>query len=721
MAQPTTTFAKVAEKLKDLPVNAVAADVVQTVKEGKVTILTAETGSGKTLLANAELADHTDDQVVVLVPRRFLAMNAAEAIAELGELELGKEVGFAIGSQGKDESKFSPDTKLLFATYGYAISSGLIDTAKTVVADEVHEAGADTSLARAILHRRLQSDPDLRVVEMSATLDAEKQASYWRDITDVAMHHAEGRAFDCEQRYVHPSESDGLHNYIVNLLINEDRNGIAVFRPGVGEVESTAEKVRTQLDQMGRSDIEVAYIYGDMSAEERAEALAPPKNGTKKVLVGTNVIESGMNIPWLDTGVSDGKGRIPYYRDNGAEALLLEDLPQWRLVQQEGRVKRFTEGLYVLIAEFDRDDRVLQQPPEVERISLNGLCLAAASYGIDPTELKFDGKVRMDRLAEAHEDLKRLGLITDGWNLTDKGEFVRRLPLGPEAGSLVYEAPAETRDYAIQLAAVLDMGGLRADYKEGHGRDDTSDVFDGLKAFRDLGWEATEEECEASNVSWRKYKLTCDLVEDIHQRLGVGEAEQRKATFAERQKLMLHAGVNRLFKVGDPYLDLIRGTREHEEGRATNTSHNEYPFAVAYPREIQTRNGPITIVQNITKIPRDVFIEFVLENEQALENLHVRNGANNQLSIQGNYFGQTPVTISVGDSPSEHLQALLERAQRNQTPQKSNAKGVKAEEGKDDLCWPPKGVKPIERKPSGLRNTSVEELTSGRDQGLEVA
>src|SRR5438046_186648 len=108
-------FTQAVEALKGLPVASIVPDILKSVADNKVTIVTAETGSGKTLLANAALADASDHPVWVLVPRRFLAINAAEAIAKLSGTTVGKEVGYAIGEKGSDRSKYSPGTKLIFA------------------------------------------------------------------------------------------------------------------------------------------------------------------------------------------------------------------------------------------------------------------------------------------------------------------------------------------------------------------------------------------------------------------------------------------------------------------------------------------------------------------------------------------------------------------------------------------------------------------------------
>ena len=110
------------DKLKDLPVNEISDAVMDSV-DNNVTIISSPTGSGKTLTIPAKLADKIPDneRVVVLVPRKFLAINAAETVSELSGGTLGEEVGYAVGTQGGDEPLFSKNSKIIFATYGYAI------------------------------------------------------------------------------------------------------------------------------------------------------------------------------------------------------------------------------------------------------------------------------------------------------------------------------------------------------------------------------------------------------------------------------------------------------------------------------------------------------------------------------------------------------------------------------------------------------------------------
>lgn len=687
MASKHNTFAKVAEVLKDLPVAKQVEEVVDSVQEGNVTILTAETGSGKTLLGNAMLADASDEQVVVLVPRRFLAINAAETVASIAGLEVGKEVGFAVGRQAGDESKFEDNTKLLFVTYGYALSSGLINTAKTIVADEVHEAGVDTSIARAILHKRLETETDLKVMEMSATVNAQEQAGYYEDVAKTAIFHAEGKAYPCETTQVVPQEEKTLEALAIDLIQGKhpletaekkSREGIAIFRPGVKEIEKTVEELQKVVHERGLKNVEIASIYGDMDMEDRAKAVAAPAEGNVKILIGTNVIESGVNIPWLDTGISDGKTKVPYHRPTGASALVLEDLPKWRIVQQEGRVKRFQEGVFILHSEKGMEDRKEQQTPEITRISPMGLLMHTANLNLDPEELKFDARINKDALAKAKHDLFRLELLNEDLTLTEKGKFAVNLPVGAEAGAMLHAAlkKPDILPDAIELAAVMEVGSLRADFKENHGMSNKSDVLDGLRAYQHLAYNRpenqTEDElksaCENMRVSYKAFKEVKGLADDMDRRLAkhIDPETARDATDKDLQGLILHGSVNRIFQTigGDGYQNLLRqDDREAQvfkpdEQTVANGTRDR--FITADLREIPSKIGkPRTIVQNITSIPNDVMLEFLSERPDLLEGAKVTKD-HRQTYLSGNYFGRAQVEFPIDHKPSKALLGALE-------------------------------------------------------------
>ncbi len=510
-----THFHPLHDKLKNLPVATLVASVVRDVATSAVTVVAASTGSGKSMMLPTALADAYPHQIVVCVPRRFLALDAAYNVAELSETEIGGAVGYALGQMDGESSRRSPDTRVLYCTYGYAIRSGLIMRAETIVLDEVHEADEYISLTRALLHKRKQKNPELRILEMSATVDAQAQAGYWRDIAPTAIHTVEAPRPACDVLHESPmlaNHKDRSAEDIIIELLSQNRKGIALFRPGVREVENSVTTLKKLLSDKNIRDVEVVAIHGGTPSDERRIARRAPRLG-RKIIVGTNVIESGVNLRWLDAGVSDGYRKIPYHRDDtGADALVKEDQPQAGLLQQIGRINRdpaatgFERGLFILHAKKPFDMRVTQNTPAIQREGLNIIAFLAASLGADPTTLKWDiaskpGQAALPaRLAQSKQELMRLQLIEGDWSLTKDGLFIKHLPVSPEMGALITAAkhqddqrlrakqpPRVMRDITL-IAALLESHGLRHDTRKGHGADQhhTSDLLDGMNAFRAL-------------------------------------------------------------------------------------------------------------------------------------------------------------------------------------------------------------------------------------------
>jgi HrpA-like RNA helicase len=526
-------FQLLRDKLAALPVHSVIDAVVRDVLAGKVTVVAASTGSGKSMMLPSALADISDHRVVVLAPRRFLAIDAAFNVAELAGIKIGEKVGYALGQMDGESSLRSHATRLLYCTYGYAISSGLIKKAETIVLDEVHEADEQISLARAILRERKIIMPDLRILEMSATVDVRSQARYWHDIATTAIHAVEGRALECEvlhESIVLAGNKDRTAEEIAISLLEQTRKGIVMFRPGVREVESTVGLLKQMLMDKGVRDVDVIGIHGGTPSDERRTARSAPAVGRRKIIVGTNVIESGVNLRWLDAGISDGYRKIPYHRDDtGADALVLEDQPQAGLLQQIGRINRdpavtgFERGLFVLHAKKPFDLRRLQNGPAIQREGLNGIAFQAASLGYDPTKLTWDITSRAhvaelpSRLEQAKRELMLLQLVNEDWSLTKAGEFVRHLPVSPETGAMLCEAkmldeqrmrepskPSRVMRDIVIIAAISESHGLRQDTKTGHNGDQhrTSDLLDGMNAFRAIRKEPIAQTLLAATESY---------------------------------------------------------------------------------------------------------------------------------------------------------------------------------------------------------------------------
>lgn len=603
-------FTALFEKLADRPVATIAKTVVASVLGGTVTIVVSATGSGKTLLLPPSLAMETDEPILVLVPRRILAMGAAETVAELSGLTLGQEVGYGVGAKAGEISRWKPDTRVVYATFGYAMASGLIFRAKNVALDELHEMSRDMSICRALLRKRLLAGEAVNILEMSASINAERQAAYWRPIAPVKIIEIDGRTFPCERWY----EPTLPIKDAVKRLLDTGRKGIIVFRPGQGEVGETAEAIRALVG----SGVEVAELYGKLDPYERKLAVAGPADGNAKVLVSTNVVESGANITWLDAGVSCGTAKELSVRpETGAVFLGLIDLPRGRLKQQEGRVNRFRDGIFILCAEKSYEDREAESTPEILRLPMTELVMYCASYDFHARDLTLDYPPEKARIAEAELKLQRLGLLDTDCRLTAAGQWVSNMPVGPETGAMLWHAKQlGVLGGVVPLAAVIEADGIRKDIRLPHYLCSSSDWLDAHLAF--ISVYNTKDEAarlramEKWNVASKPFEAANDLLQGLQLWFKDEVFTTRTATEQQLRQCLLAGFIMNLFS-GKGTLKPVVGAGHGPYKIARDSFVKpEAGFALGHLRTIQPREKdkrPFTVLEKVT----DVSLQDILD------------------------------------------------------------------------------------------------------------
>ncbi|HUH03845.1 MAG TPA: DEAD/DEAH box helicase, partial [Kofleriaceae bacterium] len=202
----------------DLPISALLPQLVESLRAHRNLVLVAPPGAGKTTrvppaVLEAGLAG--DREIVVLEPRRLAARLAAGRVA----FERGEQPGRSIGYQVRFERAVGRDTRIRFVTEG-VLSRQLVDDPTmarvgVVIADEIHERhlAGDVALARA---RALQAGPrpDLRIIAMSATIEAEPLAAY----LGAPVLISEGRAHPVAIEYLPPTEGWPLEKQVSAAL-----------------------------------------------------------------------------------------------------------------------------------------------------------------------------------------------------------------------------------------------------------------------------------------------------------------------------------------------------------------------------------------------------------------------------------------------------------------------------------------------------------------------
>ena len=160
-----------------------AEEIIKIIRENRVIIAEAGTGTGKTVII-PKLALHSVDykeQVIVTVPKRALAESSSDYAAKTLGITTktdtqpdGDIVGFW-HSKGKEKSGYAKDTaKLIFATDGSIVprlnNDPAFENVGIVCVDEVHERNANIDIMLMQLRIALRLNPKLKVILMSATL-----------------------------------------------------------------------------------------------------------------------------------------------------------------------------------------------------------------------------------------------------------------------------------------------------------------------------------------------------------------------------------------------------------------------------------------------------------------------------------------------------------------------------------------------------------------------
>ena len=391
-------------------------------------------------------------QVLVLEPRRLAARLAARRIAQ----ELGERVGETAGYQVRFEDVSGPGTRVRFLTEGILtrrlISDARLEGVDAVVLDEFHERHLESDLALALL-RRLQSAsrPDLRLIVMSATLDAAPVSRFLNDCTVVR---SEGRLFPLSVTH-EPYSAAPLEAQVatsVRRLLAEKHSGdILVFLPGAAEIRRAARECQLLAS---RHDLLVLPLYGDLPAAEQDRAVSPAAQ--QKLILSTNVAESSITVEGVTAVIDSGLARVasdsPW---TGLPTLTVSRISKASATQRAGRAARTAPGCAIRLYTVDdfvrRADHDL---PEITRRELSELCLTLRAMGIgDPNSIAWLDAPPAAAAERAEDLLERLGA---------SGECARRMaryPLHPRLARLVMEAAERgAADDGCAAAALLSAG-----------------------------------------------------------------------------------------------------------------------------------------------------------------------------------------------------------------------------------------------------------------------
>lgn len=315
------------KKRMQLPVYEFKNDLQQKILSNQVIIVEGETGSGKTTqipqFLLPLLAIPGQKAIACTQPRRVAAMSIAKRVAEEMDVDMGAEVGYTI----RFEDCTTDSTILKFMTDGMllreAMNDPLMHRYSCIVIDEAHERTLSTDVLMGLLKEIMVKRPDLKIVVMSATLDALKFQSYFNDAPLLKV---PGRTHPVEIFYTPEPEKDYVESSVrtvVQIHQLEDPGDILLFLTGEEEIEDVSRRIRMEVDNLGDKvgPVVVYPLYASLPPRQQQdifkEAPGPRTPGGlpgRKVIVSTNIAETSLTIDGIvyvvDPGFSKQKVSI---------------------------------------------------------------------------------------------------------------------------------------------------------------------------------------------------------------------------------------------------------------------------------------------------------------------------------------------------------------------------------------------------------------------------
>lgn len=500
---------------QSLPAWDLRDDIIETVNEHQVTIISGETGSGKSTQSVQFILDDMIQRrmgatvnIICTQPRRISALGLADRVSDERCSPVGDEVGYAI----RGESAQKPGiTKITFVTTGVLLrrlqTSGgspedvvaaLADVSHVVV-DEVHERSLDTDFLLILLRTVLKRRKDFKVILMSATLDASIFDDYFNQTSTVGRIEIQGRTFPVDDYYLDDVirmtgfESGPRHNKAKDSEVEDDskdseepsiartiqgigmginyeliastvrsidaqlgsaKGGILIFLPGTMEINRTLESLRAI------PNIYPLPLHASLTSTEQRHVFPPAPNGKRKVVAATNIAETSITIEDIVAVIDIGKVKETSF-DPQNNMVKLEEVWASRAAckQRRGRAGRVRAGkcykLYTRTAELKMAER---PEPEIRRVPLEQLCLSVRAMGIRDVPVFLASALTPPEntaVEGALDLLVRMGALNEH-DLTALGRHLSMIPADLRCAKLlVYGATFGCLEACLTIASIL--------------------------------------------------------------------------------------------------------------------------------------------------------------------------------------------------------------------------------------------------------------------------
>lgn len=424
-----------------LPVYQHKEEIMKYFKDNQVTVVIGETGSGKSTQIPQFLMKSANRQIAVTQPRRVAAASLAARVSQEYGCRLGEEVGYQVRFSNVTSGK---KTKLKYLTDGMLLRELILDRKLTkysiIIIDEAHERTILTDLILGFLRELIHNKerPDLKVIVMSATLNAELFSKFF-DSAPILL--IEGKMYPVSKFYLKDKSDDIVDTTIraiVQVNMTEPEGDVLCFLPGQEEIDNCVSTLQSIAPHLPKEAplIEPLPLYAALSAAQQLKVFTKLKGRRRKVILATNIAETSVTVSGVKYVIDSGLRKVKVWKHSlGLSTLLTAPISQASAIQRAGRAGRESAGKVFRLYSEDLYLTKLpsQQESEILRNDVIFPILTLKKLGVDDllhwSWLEHPGR---SAILSALHTLHQLTALDDMGKITPLGHKISVLPLPPQ-------------------------------------------------------------------------------------------------------------------------------------------------------------------------------------------------------------------------------------------------------------------------------------------------
>ncbi|KAI8596835.1 P-loop containing nucleoside triphosphate hydrolase protein [Dissophora ornata] len=260
-----------------------------------------------------------------------------------------------------------------------------------------------------------------------------------------------------------PGDRRTPHNQdSANYITIPEEGAILVFLPGMPEIRKVFDTLKANRRFADESQFSLWPLHSSVSSEGQSQVFDVPPPGVRKIVLATNIAETGITIPDVTIVIDTGKSKqIKFDEKKRVTTLQERFIAKANARQRRGRAGRVQEGVcFHLFSNTTFEEYMPEyQMPEILRMPLEELCLMIKMCELGEiaevlgSALDAPPPKAIENAIQALQDVRAL---TKAEELTPLGIHLCNLPVDVHIGKMIlFGSIFKCLDPILTIAAML--------------------------------------------------------------------------------------------------------------------------------------------------------------------------------------------------------------------------------------------------------------------------